>query len=205
MWQDPELDNWINEGLRDVARRTETLLDFNTSTQILPNQAKTPVPRDVIRIHRVEFCPIGASQVYPVNPSTYQEMDQYWGVFPMQQRSYPYYYVLWGFPPSLTMQLYPVPSQAGNLNIYYYRLPKALVNDGDVAEIPEGWHDLVVLYCEVIAKRKDRDSSWSDAKDMYESSVSEMIDKTRQWHDQARTIYVGTNAVPEWLYGGSEW
>jgi hypothetical protein len=205
VWLDPDLNRWLNEGLRDVARRSETLLTFYTAITVVPGMQKTPVPTNVIRIHRVEFQPTGSSQVYPIAASTYQEMDQYWGVYPQQQRSYPYYYILWGFPPNLTMQLYPVPSQGGVINIFYYRLPAAILADTDVAEIPEGWHDLVVLYAEYVARRKDRDQSWQDAKELYEASLSEMIDRTRQWHDQARTIYVGTNAVPEWLYGGSEW
>jgi hypothetical protein len=199
-WTDAELNNWINEGLRDVARRSETILSYYTNIALVPNVAKYSMPTDVIRVHRLEFVPVGSSQTYPIQLSTYQEMDQVWGVSQQIQRSYPYYAVLWGFAPNITIQFYPVPSQAGELNIYYYRLPTTLVNDIDVAEIPAGWEDLVEVYCEYVALRKDRDVRWQDSKTLYETSLQNMINVTRQLHDQARSVIVGTSAVPAWLY-----
>src|SRR5262245_54718114 len=205
-WTDAELTTWINESLRDISRRTETLQQFSTTVSITPSQNKYTLPANVIRVHRVEFVPSGAQQTYTVQASTYQEMDQIWGISQnMQQSSYPYYYVLWGFTPSLVLQLYPVPAQAGNLNLFYYRLPAVLVSSSDVAEIPEGWHDLCSLYCEFVAKRKDRDPTWQEAKQLYDDTITQMIEITRQWHDQARTISVGVNSVPEWLYGGIDY
>jgi hypothetical protein len=131
-------------------------------------------------------------------------MDQVWGINQTSQTmSYPYNYVLWGFPPSLTIQFYPVPATTGDtFNIFYYRLPTQLVNPSDIAEIPEGWHDLVSLYCEYVARRKDKDETWKDAKQLYDEQLTYMYDMTRQWHDQARALTIGYNAVPEWLYGG---
>lgn len=205
-WTDSELNNWINEGLRDVSRQSETIQSFNTTITAVANQAKYAMPQDVIRVHRIEFVPSGATQTYPVQPSTYQEMDQVWGINQLSQTmSYPYNYVLWGFPPNLTVQFYPVPATPGTFNIFYYRLPHTLTNDTDIAEIPEGWHDLVALYCEFVARRKDKDTTWQDAKQLYDQTLTSLIERTRQWHDQARTITVGYNAVPEWLYGGLDY
>jgi hypothetical protein len=201
-WSDAELNIWINEGLRDVSRRTETLEQFTNFT-LTANIVKILLPPDLIRIHRCEFNPTGTTQLYPVQPSTYQEMDQVWGINQVSQTmSYPYNYVLWGFPPNLLLQMYPVPAQGGTLNVFYYRLPKTLVNDGDILEIPEGWYDLIPLYCEYVARRKDKDDTWKDAKSIYDERINFMYDMTRQWHDQARSITIGYNAVPEWLYGG---
>lgn len=200
MWSDAELNRWINEGLRDLARRTETLLSYYTNIPLIANVAKYAMPADVIRVHRLEFVPTGSNQTYPIQLSTYQEMDQVWGVSQQIQRSYPYYAVMWGFAPNIVIQFYPVPSQGGGLNLYYYRLPKTLVADTDIAEVPEGWQDLVSLYCEYVSLRKDRDARWTDAKQLYEQSLDNMVNVTRQLHDSARTITVGTSAVPAWLY-----
>jgi len=202
-WSNSELNTWINEAVRDISRRTETLQEFGTHLQAIANVAKYVVPPDVIRIHRVEFIPTGSTSIYPVAPSTYQEMDQIWGINQLSQTmSYPYKYVLWGFPPNLFIQFYPVPAQNGQVNLFYYRLPKTMVQNTDIAEIPEGWQDLISLYCEYVARRKDKDDGWKDAKQLYEETINRMIDVTRQWHDQARTFTIGFNAVPEWLYGG---
>lgn len=202
-WLDSELTRWINEGLRDISRRAEVLLSYNTNIPALPNCAKYVLPNDVLRVHRVEFIPSGSNQsTYTLQASTYQEMDNVWGIRQSVQRSYPSYYVLWGVagPIGITMQLYPVPSQAGTINLYYYRLPKTLVATTDVAEIPEGWQDLVALYCEYLAMRKDRDPRWQESKQLYEESLIAMINVTRQLHDQARSVTVGTMNVPNWLY-----
>jgi hypothetical protein len=202
-WQDTELTNWINEGLRDISRRTETIQSFWQAINTSPNIAKYPLPPDVIRIHRLEFVPAGTNVTYPIQASTYQEMDQVWGINQQSQTmSYPYNYVLWGFPPNLMMQLYPVPAQSGTLNLFYYRLPALLINPTDIAEIPEGWHDLIAIYCEVVARRKDKDDQWKDTKQIYDERLNQMYENTRQWHDQARAMTIGYNAVPEWLYGG---
>src|SRR5215471_1365001 len=203
-WTDSELNTWINEGCRDVSRRTETIQSFNTSLSTTQSVGKYLVPPDVIRIHRVEYKPFGTTNIYPVQASTYQEMDQVWGINQLSQTmSYAYNYVLWGFPPNLKMQLYPVPASTGDtIQIFYYRLPRNLVNDTDIVEIPEGWWDLVPLYCEYVARRKDKDETWKDAKQLYDQTLDNMYQMTRQWHDQARAMTIGYNAVPEWLYGG---
>lgn len=199
-WLDTQLTTWINEALRDIARRTETILSFNTTVTAIAGTNKYALPSDVIRVHRVEFVPTGQTLIYPLEPRTYGEMDQVWGIQQSRQQSYPSYFVLWGFSPNITMQVWPVPSQGGNFNVYYYRLPVTLANPADIAEIPEGWQDLVPLYVESVAKRKDRDDSWKDAKSVYEDTITHMIDVTRQLHDQSQIFTRMTGAVPSWLY-----
>lgn len=199
-WTDAQLNVWINEGLRDVARRTETIQTFYTSISAVAGTAEYTLPTNVLRVHRVEFVPTGNTQVYPVTVTTYDELDSVWGVYPNTVQGIPVYAAMWGFPPLLKMRLYPVPSQAGTLNVFYYRLPATASADGDTLEILSGYEDLIVLYCEYVAKRKDRDPTWQEAKALYEERVENMIETTRQWHDQAMTITVGVNAVPRWLY-----
>lgn len=201
-WSNTELNTWINEGLRDVSRRSEVLLKYDVGTAVVAGTAKYTLPTDVIRLHRVEFVPTGSTSIYPLEASTYQQMDSVWGVQQSVQRSYPSYYVLWGVAGAIgmTIQLYPVPSQAGLLYLYYYRLPATLSSDSDVAEIPAGWEDLVTQYAEYVAMRKDRDPRWQDSKALYEEALINLINVTRQLHDQARSVTVGTMSVPGWLY-----
>lgn len=199
-WTDAQLNVWINEGMRDLARRTETIQTFGTTITTVAGTAEYVVPADVLRVHRVEFVPTGATQIYPVQLTTYDELDQVWGIYPNTVQGYPVYAALWGFPPTLKLRLYPVPSQAGTINLFYYRLPAAVSADGDTLEVLAGYEDLIALYCEYVARRKDRDPTWQEAKALYEERVSEMVDTTRQWHDQAMTVTVGQNAMPRWLY-----
>lgn len=188
-WDNYELNTWINDGARDVARRAENIQQFTEGIPAYANMAKYVVPQDVIRIHRVEF-KVGNDR-YVLTPSTYQEMDQYWGTQQMSQYSYPQWFVLWGSPPNLYMQLYPVPSQNGQLVLFYYRHPVKAVEDNDIVEIPEGWHDVLTLYCEYNAKRRDRDTTWQEAKQLYEETLASLIVATRQYHDQSQHFIDG--------------
>lgn len=199
-WLDSQLNTWINEGMRDLARRTETIQSFSTAVAVIANTAEVTAPADMLRVHRVEYVPSGGGVVYPLQLTTYDELDQMWGIYPNTTGGIPVYVALWGFPPTVKMRLYPVPNQAGNLNIFYYRLPATASADGTTLEVMTGYEDLIALYCEYVARRKDRDPTWQEAKQMYEERVAEMVDTTRQWHDQAMTISIGNNAVPQWLY-----
>lgn len=216
-WSDTELTNWINDGCRDVARRSEDLLQFDTSLAIMAGQYIYTLPTVMTRINRAEFVPTGSTQTYPVVPSTQAEMDQIWGVNQQSQSSYPSYIVTLGFPGGagnalFRCQLYPVPAQAGTLNLYYYGLPyrflDPIANPSELAKnvtLPEGWDDLVVLYCEAEAKRKDRDPDWKDAMQLYESKMQNLIDVSRFFHDQAQSVLTSSRLnVPQWLYD-SEW
>jgi hypothetical protein len=200
-WSQSEIDTWLNEGCRDIARRAESLLIFDTSISAMPGTARYALPAQVIRVHRVEFQPVGSNLVYPLKATTYDEIDPIKGINPLLQSSYPYYYFMWGYPPNLTMQVYPVPAQQGTLSLFYYKLPTPMVNAGDVCDLPNGWEDLAVTYAEYRARRKNRDPMWPDVKNEYEQKVVEHIDVTRQWHDQQRHIIVNSGlGIPSWLY-----
>jgi hypothetical protein len=201
MWSAAELVVWLNEGCRDIARRTEDLQVFDTAVNATPGLAKYALPADTIRVHRVEFAPVGSTLVYPMRPATIDEMDPVIGINPARQSSYPYYFFMWGYPPNLVMQVFPVPSQRGTFNIYRYKMPAALVNAGDIADIPNGWEDLLVTYVEYRARRKNRDPLWSDVKNEYEEKLAQLIEVTQTWHDAQRFIITQSGlGIPSWLY-----
>jgi hypothetical protein len=204
-FSDAEITTWLNDGCRDIARRAEVIQQFNTSVAAVAAQAKYALPTDIIRVHRVEYVPTGQTQTYTLMASTEQELDQVFGINQDQQGVYPQYYAIWGYPggtgaAALKMRVYPVPAIAGTFNIFYYAVPAAMVNGSDVAIIPEGWQDLLVLYAEYAARRKDQRPDWSDAKQLYDEKIEELIEVTRKWHDQAGSVSVGGNNVPSWLY-----
>jgi hypothetical protein len=204
-WSTSELNTWINEGARDIARRAESLVSFSSTIAIVAGTQTYSAPTNTVQIHRLEYIPTGSTQTYPIFPSTYEEMDQLWGIYQSIQSAYPSYFVTRGWAngigsDALTIVLYPVPSQAGTLNVFYYRLPTAAVADGDTVEIPEGWQDLVALYCESVARRKAKDPTWQEARQMYEDELKNLIDVTRFYHDSSSAIITRTGAVPAWLY-----
>lgn len=221
-YTDTEITDWINDALRDMARRVEGLVTFDTSIVVpayvpVPGvSAPTyPLPTDVVRINRIEFVPYGAiNQTYPLQASTQQQMDQVWGTYQQNPASYPQFWVTRGYPGGSgrnqhVLQIYPVPSQGGTLQIFYYRQPTRLTDPtANFAEyqIPldciEGWDDLIVDFAEYKALQKARNPEWQARKQEYEEKVQQMVDVTRAWTDQPSYMTFGTRFMPSWL---TEW
>jgi len=221
-YTDTELTAWINGGLRDISRRAEDLLTFDTSIVIpayvpAPGQSAPayPLQTDVIRIQRIEFVPSGSvNQTYPLVASNQQQMDQIWGTYQQNPASYPQFWVTRGYPGGtgrnlFQLQVYPVPSQGGTLNIIYYRQP---IRIGDpvadptqyqvTLDIVEGWDDLAVDYATYKALQKARVEEWKDRRDEYNDKVEQMINVTRHFTDQPSYFSFGTRFMPSWL---TEW
>ncbi len=209
-WTDPELVYWIYEGLRDVARRTECLQDVKRYT-VNSGQGQYDLPTDMLRINRVVYRQ-SAGYTYPLELSSLQNLDDVWGTAQEIVGSQPYWCAVWGSPGLGTQQLYlyPIPSQTldDGLRVFYYRLPKKpdTTHGSDPVDIPSGWEDLIPLYVEVVARRKEaRDSRWKEAQGIYEARLEEMIEVTRQWHDQMLTFGTQATGAPLWLTQGEGW
>lgn len=202
-----QLTNWINEGCMDIARRSQTLQTSSTVPVVAGTNIYT-MPANLLSIHRVEFVPAGQSypnnQTYAVTYRAINDMDQVWGVNQGSPNTYPQFYTPWLSPPNLQIQLFPVPAQAGTLNIFYYRTPTPVVLATDVLDVVEGFQSLVHLYAEYMAKRKSADSTWQDAKKLYEEEFMDLLNKTRSYTDQMGTFTTGPGWMPYWLYEGAD-
>jgi hypothetical protein len=197
-WSNLELTNWINEACSDIARKVEWKRQTAMISVVSGTQDYT-APTDVYRIYRIEFVPSASIDTYTVEFRGYMEMDQIWGINQQWPASYPLYYTLWKVPPSMTIILYPVPSQAGTLNVYYYQQITAAVSGSDDIDCLVGWEDLVYDYAVYRALRKDADPRWQEFKGTYEDKLVEMMNSTRTFQDQAGTFTTGQAALPEWL------
>lgn len=204
-WDDSDIRRWINQGLRDVARRCEVLQGSTTVAAVAGTQTYA-LPTDAIRIYRVEFSPDGDDGVHELQYEDYNNADALWGRYKTITQADPYIYTMWGFPPSLNMTVYPTPSQAGTFTVYYYKLPTELAvtttDDEDTeVDLPAGWEDVIVSYVEYHALRKDRNPAWQEAKALYEESLTHLYELTRRWTDQAGHMSPGLQfgGLPGWL------
>jgi hypothetical protein len=59
-WTDAEIRAWINEGVADIARRTESIQKSATINVVAGTQNYTSLPADLLRLNRVEFISAGA-------------------------------------------------------------------------------------------------------------------------------------------------
>lgn len=197
-WSNTELTQWINEACAECQRKVEwkraiANVDVDTGTQTYV------MPTDLYRAYRVEFTPDASIDTYTVEFRGYMEMDQIWGINQEWPASYPLYYTMWKQPPTLSIVLYPVPSQDGTLNVFYYQQITPVVSGSDLVDVLLGYEDVVEDYTCYRALRKDADPRWKEFKDTYEDKINVMYANTRTFQDQAGTFTTGQAALPEWL------
>lgn len=202
-WTDAEINGWINEGVRDVARRSETL-QISTPISVVAGTQEYTAPSDLARLYRAEFKPTNSTSIYPLTYRDFNNMDAVWWTSKTSVQSTPELFTLWGYPPSLKIILYPKPSQSGTLTVYYYQVPADVTADGATIPVPNGWEDLVVEYASYLALRRDRDDRWKEARATYEDHLNAMMLLTRRWTDQAGEITPAGSLLPSWLVGGWE-
>ena len=204
-WTDPQLRQWIVEGARDIARSVEVLATTGTVTIVAGTQAYA-MPTNMVRCYRAELVVTGSDVTYPLELRDRNEMDSIWGTRMAAGQGTPLYLTIYGTPGSASGTLYPTPSAAGTLTVYYYKLPVALALDGTAdatnVDLPAGWDDVALDYAEYKALRKDRDARWQEARALYLENLGAMNDVTRKHHDQLGYIAVGARVWPEWLVGG---
>jgi hypothetical protein len=199
-WNDTDLNDWINEAAREVARRAEVLQDTKFIDAV-GGQQQYPMPTDVYRVHRVEFAR-SASSVQPLEYRDFNNMDSVWWSSQRTTPGDPYWFTMWGFPPTLSLIVYPTPSTsiAQGFKVFYYRMPATVAADSDTVEVPAGWDDVVLDYCEYSALRKDADPRWQEAKQLFEDKMNHMTDTTQRWIDSAGAVTAGNGALPRWIW-----
>lgn len=201
-WSDTALQRWLNEGCKDIARKTESLLTTANITGVAGTQSYT-APTDLIRINRIEWQATGEDMKYPLDYRFFNAADEIWYSSQSVTQGRPEIWTYWGTVPALTITLYPTPSAGGTIKVFYYKLP-AEVSGGTALPIPEGWEDCVYAYAEAKALRADRDPRWQEAQAEYQEKINDMLVLTGQLTDQPGQIVHHNTAggVPNWLSGG---
>lgn len=198
-WTDPELDRWIFEAMRDVARRAEILPDI-FKIDVIASKEHYDLPKDFLRVHRVEYRQ-DSTNSWSLEYRPIMELDDMWGRS-SRSTGQPNFYTIWGSSNgSQQLRLYPLGSDsiAGGLLLYYYRLPREPKEAGDTIDLPSGWTDLIPLYVEVVARRKDNDGRWKDAYNLYNERLDQMMRVTRLPTDSETFISSG-GLLGDWDY-----
>lgn len=162
-----DIKRWANDAQVDIARKTECLQE-HSETSAVSEDGSYLLPADFIGLKRVSF------DKSVIQPTTLDNADK---SYPNRDRGEgstgsPSTYYVWG----RTLHLYPWPEQGGiaNLDIWYYRAPKALAADEDIPEIPSWMHEDIVRYCIARGKELDEEDAQSQkAMTEYDVRVAE--------------------------------
>ena len=204
-WADPELRRWINEAVTDIARKTE-VLQTTAELDVDALDAEHTLSAGVLPAYPATYTEDGNDHIYPLEYMDFNAADSVWWTNMATTEARPRIFTLWGYPPTLKAVLYPVPSVAGTLTVYYYANPTPLATDGtdDAEELvaAEGYLDLILEYATSMALRRDRDPRWKEHKAKYDEDLNAMIEMTRRWSDQAGTISRQGYGLPDWLVNG---
>lgn len=201
-WTPTMLRRWLNEGIKDIARRTFHYEDVKTlAITGGANNGEYTVSADTIRINNAYFNPTGFTQKFPLQPRQWEGMDQIW--YDQQDRAggYPVVYAVRGYSPTLTLKMFPVPSMNGTLYMRVARMPATLdiaAGTGNI-DCPDHWMEVAYDYCEYMAKRKDRDPSWKEAHDLYEGKIADMINNGDYLNAPDEVVWDGPYALDRWL------
>lgn len=196
------LRGYILEGEKEVARKTECLRATEDIAVTAGVQTVTG-PTDLVRVTACVFAPTSTSLVYPLEYRDQNSLNLQWGPWQqISQASYPEFWTTWGFPPTLSMAMYPIPAQAGVLRVSYYRLPANIDpngdNDIDAIDLPEGWEEMLTDYGEAMCLRKDRDlEGYQMVYEMFENKMLALLETAARFTDQAGQIDYEMNG-----YGG---
>lgn len=200
-WTDVQLRRWLNEGLRDIARRTRHYWDVDT-IDTAADDGEYTVADDVLHIKHVYFNPDGdVGRQIPLEARAFEAMNQVWWDRQDQSSGYPTFFTTYGYAPTLTIKLYPVPSVAGTLKLHVIRLPADLditSGTGNI-DVPTGWVEVAYDYAEYMALRKDRDPRWQESYEMYEGKVQGLIDMGEYINAPGEFVPTGSGVLPSWL------
>ena len=106
--------------------------------------------------------------------------------------------------PQLTIRLFPVPDQAGVLNVVGYREPNPVVNGSDLVDILQGYEEAIYEYVTYKCTRKDNDPTWQEAKANYEAILVDAVDNTGWFTDLPNQMTTGQSQWPPWALAGSD-
>lgn len=206
-YSDTEIRRWLNEGVREVARRSEwkrASKDYNVDVSV--EDQYVPLDTDVIRVYRVEWMPDGQTAIYRLEYRDINAMDCIWGVY-QTWAGVPGWYTMVNSNP-LSIQLSPAPTVDGKLRVFFYKMPTDLATNttagaSTVLDVPNGWEDLPVEYAVALAFRKARDAAnYQLAMATFSDKLGALLEMSVRYTDEPAGI------VPDWNAWGSvydEW
>ena len=198
-WTDAQLDEWIRDGARDISRRTMALQGM-TTLSVLANAVSVTAPATTLKVSMVKWynpTKSAATMEKVLEDSDHRQANR---VMNSTDSGQPPHYSTWGTPPSIGVALHPKPDAACEVELYTYKVATDPANDSANVDIPDGWTDVLMLFAEYSAQKRDRQPEWKDTKALYEQAVEGMIESTAMWAEATQTIQMPDGGqYPGWL------
>lgn len=193
-WTDAQLNTWINAGCLRIRRAVEDARSIDTYT-VSAGQQDIVLNAWTGRMNLVEFDPSDDNiNKYTLEFKGPNEMTDIWGTYKTQPGSWPTWFTTWGNPggtvssssngKELTISLFPVPTQSGTLNVWYYRQAVTATSDSDNIDMNDSWEDVVYDYAVYQAFKADGQMDRAqEAKQEFTTGMADLVDKSRTYTD----------------------
>jgi hypothetical protein len=198
---DSQIRAWLNDGVREVARRSLWKRTSSSVSVVAGTQFYT-APSTAIQISRVEYKASTSNAIYPLEYRDINAMDVVWGINQSIGRGTPEYYTLVSANP-LSIELCPTPGVGGTLKVYYYAMPTDLTVNANTdaatnLDVPVGWEDLPVEWATGMGFRKSRDvNAYQLAVAVFAQQLDRLTEMATRYTDSP------TGIVPDYgWYGG---
>jgi hypothetical protein len=139
-----KVKDWINQAYADVVVETEANIVAATMSLTSGSYSYT-LPSAVVRIKEMFVTPVGGAQLWPLRQSTldYILRRRVAGGGASTATGSATHYALLGLT---EFEVYPTPSAADVITIYYSALPTALSANDDVPILQEPWASKMLEY-----------------------------------------------------------
>lgn len=206
-WPDTQLRRWLNEAQREIARTTFHWTDIITINVTMPATANGlyVVPDNVIRINRAYFTATAdVTRQQPLQARAWDAMDNVWWDFQTRvQGGDPMCYASFGYSPTVTLKLWPVPYRAGTLTLHVARMPADIdiINGTGNIDMPTPWLEVAYDYCEYMALMKDRQIEVAQMKyAQFQMKLGNMVTNGDYLNAPDEFVWDGAGAgVPRWI------
>lgn len=190
-FSDPQVVNWINDGVVECALAND-LLQKRASSFTDEGQSDYLMPTDILKLHTVRYDGVKLKAL------SLEEVDKY---FPESvegtEEGKPSYYYIWAG--NLTLK--PVPNEVKTLVLDYIFVPPVLSGDNLDVELPlpVGYHGRIVDYCLAQVAQQDDDIERYNAKmEEFHTGVRQMRDKAENNDDVYPFITVSERDTDWW-------
>lgn len=195
-WSDEDIRRWLNEGIRDIGRRTRLHTDTNT-VSVTANDGEYTLDADILAIEHILWKASAESDKHLLEAKAFKAVVP----FINEVGSDPCFYSTYGHPPVLTLNLYPVPNRNGTLYIYGPVLPSIDVSGGTGnMDVAEGWLEAAYDYAAYMAHRKDKDvEAMQYSFAAYMDKIGGMLEVPNTDDAMGEFLFTGTSLVPRWI------
>lgn len=171
----PLIDSWVNEAVAEVLTRSRTNVAVG-AMNLTAGDMDYQLPTEILALDEIYVTPVGSTQPYLMYRKSPLEIIQMrigasGGTPPVR------FYALNG---SILLMIYPTPTAADVLSIYYVPRPAQLVvGTQSPTDIPAEWHKVIEYYgCWQAAQFSD--SSTTQEGNLYRALYEDELSKLRR-------------------------